>query len=62
VGSEDGFSDEEHLAGKAKATREIRDDLYLVVFSVRIEELELPVAIGWQAVLAMSRRPPEVAI
>jgi hypothetical protein len=39
-----------------------RDDFYLVVFSVHIEELELPVAEGWQAVLAMSSRPPETAI
>jgi hypothetical protein len=42
--------------------REIRDDLYLVVFSVHVEELELPVAEGWQAALAMPRRPPEIAI
>jgi hypothetical protein len=33
--------------------REIRDDLYLVVISVHIEELELPIAEGWQAVLAI---------
>ena len=31
--------------------REIRDYLYLVVFGVHIEELELPVAVEWQAVL-----------
>lgn len=42
--------------------REIRDDLYLVVFSVHIEELELPVAEGWQTMLAMPSRPSEIAI
>ena len=47
---------------RSKSKREIRDDFYLVVFSVHIEELELPVAEGWQAVLAMPRRPPETAI
>jgi hypothetical protein len=35
--------------------RKIRDVLYLMVFSVHIEELELPVLQGWQAVLAMPR-------
>jgi hypothetical protein len=33
--------------------RELRDDLYLVVSSVHVEESELPVAEGWQAALAM---------
>ena len=39
--------------------REIRGDLYLIIFSVHIEELELPVLEGWQAVLATPIRPEQ---
>jgi hypothetical protein len=32
--------------------RELRDDLYLIVFSAHMEELELPTMEGWPVVLA----------
>ena len=52
-GVRDGFRDEEYLAclGRSKSI-EIRDDLYVIVFSAHIEELELPVLERWQVVLA----------
>jgi hypothetical protein len=32
----------------SKSNAKIREDLYLIAFSVHIEELELPVLEGWQ--------------